>query len=546
MPSGITVQPETATSSATGVLAGYIRESAGDTLNDAEREGQRLTIRRLADRDGFDPTSITFYDDWGYSGTRRDRPAYIRLRDDIGAGRIAVVYARSVDRLGRDEQEGIDFENLSRLHGVRVVTDRDGERTIDPDTQNVLVRYIPHLIAAEESRLGRARAREGRRTRLRNIEAHRSTCVSGNGGQDRRHWDGRPPYGVHPGESLQAVLGAFEEAGSYQGAARLLNARGVRPQRGRQWESTSVRRIVVRPTDAGGLGVRPPAPRRGRRTLATHLFAGLLTCPHDGSTLTASWRNVRGGRQVGYFCRVGRQSAIRCPEHGDLVVRSLDWTWLCPHGHSLARWDVGSDHPRPWSVPERPVYDWVAAATAAVLAAERLYEEDDDAAATISGLQDRRQRVVTAFVDGNLPEPDYRARLADIDTELGRLQASQHATDTWLVGIDWSQSTAVVNARLHDVLHTVWLGADMRPVGGVWKRRPSIGSGPEWGGAFEPHPDAIPVDGGWYLPFRVPDPRPAKPWSPLVKPRIARVVADAIAAERAAEAGLVSVGDLRS
>ena len=204
------------------IVAGYLRESAGDTLNDAEREGQRLTIRRLAERDGINPESVVFYDDWGYAGSRIDRPAYVRLRGDIGEGRVTVVYARSVDRLGRNVDEGIAFEDFAQLRGARVVTDRDGERTIDPDEQNVLVRYIPHLVAAEESRLGRARAREARRTRLRNIEAHRAECTMGVTCQDRRHWDGRPPYGVRPGESLQALLDAFEEAGSYQGAARLL------------------------------------------------------------------------------------------------------------------------------------------------------------------------------------------------------------------------------------------------------------------------------------------------------------------------------------
>ena len=83
------------------IIAGYVRESSGDTLNDAEREGQRIDIRRLAERDGYAAASIVWYDDWGYSGTRRDRPAYVRLRADISEGNVEVVYVRSVDRLGR-------------------------------------------------------------------------------------------------------------------------------------------------------------------------------------------------------------------------------------------------------------------------------------------------------------------------------------------------------------------------------------------------------------------------------------------------------------
>src|SRR5687768_3268865 len=112
------------------MIVGYLRESAGDALNDEEREGQRIDIRRLAERDGHDPSTITWVDDWGRSGSRgSDRPAQARLMEDMAAGRVAVIYARAEDRLMRDMRGSLDFEDLARAHGIRIVTQREGDVT---------------------------------------------------------------------------------------------------------------------------------------------------------------------------------------------------------------------------------------------------------------------------------------------------------------------------------------------------------------------------------------------------------------------------------
>ncbi|MFN8630249.1 MAG: recombinase family protein [Chloroflexota bacterium] len=497
----------------TRFVAGYVRESSGDTLNDAEREGQRIDIRRLAARDGHNPETIVWFDDWGYSGTRRDRPAYVRLRADIGEGRVEVVYARSVDRLGRDEAEGIDFENFARIKGTRVVTDRDGERTANPDDTNVLVRYIPHLIAAEESRLGRVRARAARATRVRNIEAHVSECPWQGPGTatemcatPQRHFDGVAPYGVLAGEDIEAVFAAFADTGSYQGAARRLNAMGVPPRRGLQWESTTVMRVIARGSASGRI-VLPSRRARRHRTVATHIFARLLVCPHDGSILTATFRSVRGGRDVTYFCRQGRQAAARCRDHGELVIRRADWRWDCPAGHLLGRFDVVGDHPRPWSVPEHIVLAWAKAATANVmghtphLVHEGIVRVADTDEAAVARLKEQRRRVVGAHIRLDIGDEERDALLAALDADIEALQGAQRATATWALGIDWGMATGALNARLREVLHSVRLGPDMRPIAGVWLRQPH--HRPEGRHKWRVHPEPGRNTGGrgWLVPY---------------------------------------------
>ncbi|HJP89171.1 MAG TPA: recombinase family protein [Candidatus Limnocylindrales bacterium] len=489
----------------TGIIAGYLRESAGDPSNDGEREGQRIDIRRLAEHDGLDPARITWYDDWGRSGSgRQKRRAFNRLREDIDAGNVSVIYARSVDRLTREGlNEGMAFVAFCRIKGVRVVVQREGELTIDPDTVSVWQMAAPFLTAAEESRLGRVRARSARATRLRNRAEHIAGCNLGDDCPEALHWDGVQPYGTLPGEDVQAVLDAFLEAGSYSGATLILNARGVTPRRGNHWESTSVIRVVKRAAKARRLGVKLPTRKhRGSPTLAVHTFARLIRCPHDGSYLTATKRTDRKGPAVGYFCRLGRTSASRCPRHGVLVTRHPDLTWQCPEGHVLRRYEVVGDHPSPWSVSEHVILTWARDALGTAFFRDELKVRQPDIARDVTALREKRTRLGQVFVDEVIDEVTYRAALAGLDAELARLNGIERASVTFRLGIDWSLPARELNEGLRDLLYSIQLDDRMRPVGAVWLREPTLPH-PDDEESVVPNPAAHPVTGGWYLPARV-------------------------------------------
>jgi hypothetical protein len=55
----------------------------------------------------------------------------------------------------------------------------------------------------------------------------------------------RHGYGSLPGQSIEALIAAYREAGSYEGAARLLDERKVRTWKGGKWRGPTVRSLIV-------------------------------------------------------------------------------------------------------------------------------------------------------------------------------------------------------------------------------------------------------------------------------------------------------------
>ncbi len=55
----------------------------------------------------------------------------------------------------------------------------------------------------------------------------------------------RHGYGSLPGQSIEVLIAAYREAGSYEGAARLLDERKVRTWKGGKWRGQTVRSLIV-------------------------------------------------------------------------------------------------------------------------------------------------------------------------------------------------------------------------------------------------------------------------------------------------------------
>jgi DNA invertase Pin-like site-specific DNA recombinase len=72
----------------------YLRVSKDDQTSD----NQRIDLERVAEQRGWD---VTFYVDHAVSGKREKRPELDRLRRDAAQGKLDVVAAWSIDRLGR-------------------------------------------------------------------------------------------------------------------------------------------------------------------------------------------------------------------------------------------------------------------------------------------------------------------------------------------------------------------------------------------------------------------------------------------------------------
>jgi hypothetical protein len=314
-------------------------------------------------------------------------------------------------RLARSVRELLDLIALCDANGVPVET---SDRQVDTGTATgrmvttilAAVDQMNAEVAAEHSAAGVAIARA-------------------NGAVIGRH-----PYGSHPGEDPAAVVAAFTEAGSLNGAARLLNARGVPTKMpGGRWSSRTIKNIVNREAD----GTIPPGMRRGARAVAPHELSGLLLCPSKGCGRILTSKPRTFGRQ-----------------------------WYCPAAH------VESSHARPYAISEARIMPAIRDEAAHYRAPGTEYAADRSAQA--AKLTDDLARIKRLAKNGVLDEDEaaseasaIRAQLATLDQEAGPVAIPQ--------AISWTAPAPELNAWLRAVWPGgVKLGPDLVPVAFGWAR----------------------------------------------------------------------------
>ncbi len=104
-------------------------ENAGDSNSIVN---QKRYLQTYAEQQGY--TNLVHYTDDGYSGGNFDRPAWKRLVADIEAGKVAVLLAKDMSRIGRNYLEtGFYTEVMFREHGVHFIAIANN---IDSDDQS--------------------------------------------------------------------------------------------------------------------------------------------------------------------------------------------------------------------------------------------------------------------------------------------------------------------------------------------------------------------------------------------------------------------------
>ena len=253
---------------------------------------------------------------------------------------------------------------------------------------------------------------------------------------------GQAPYGfrIHkgraverPDEPLQAVVDAFREAGSFGGTARLLNARGIHTRHGRPW-THGVVSDVLRRSAPPDLALPLMSKRPGVAPRSTAIFAGLLRC-QCGALLTPRRDAANPTGVSGYYC----SRSYRLPDHGRMAT------------------------------PERTILEWAKGEAALLRPEADSFEATDGDIATRDRIEQRRARIIDAFVDGAVDKAERDRRLRKLDAESDTL-----ATRTYIENIpmvDWSKSPM----KLNEVLRALWthieLDANMRPISGMGCRR---------------------------------------------------------------------------
>lgn len=373
-------------------------------------EQQRDTIRKLAARDGIAPESVTIFEDLGRSGGKgkeRMRPGYQQALAAIEGGAVDVLYALSLTRIARSTPELYRVAQLAQDRGVRLVFAKEG--ILDPTAPLGKAQFGMMAVFAEFERdLAVERARD-------NVAARRS----------RGERMGRVPYGSRPGDDPEAVIAAYSEAGSLNGAALLLNGRKVRSHLGRQWQGTTVRKVLERHAP----GLIPHGIARGVKQSSPFLFYRLIRC-HCGTTMTASRDMARGGRVV-YRCHAA---------------------------------DTNPSHARPYRITEATIRPWIEAEVARLSPPENVETTGQDGKR--DALLAKRDRVVDLYADGVIDKAQRAQRLAAIDDELGKLDTVRQVLA--VPTIDWSWPAETLNPVLRALFRSVDLGPDMQPVRADW------------------------------------------------------------------------------
>ena len=116
---------------------GYLRLSRDDGEDESTSiTNQRAVISDWASKNGFVITN--WYTDDGYSGYSMDRPGFNQLKEDLNDGKVNVIIAKHLSRIGRHGPKvGLFLEQILD-DGKRVITISDGYDTFDERTHEML------------------------------------------------------------------------------------------------------------------------------------------------------------------------------------------------------------------------------------------------------------------------------------------------------------------------------------------------------------------------------------------------------------------------
>lgn len=297
----------------------YTRISQDRFQKRAGVQRQADDLRALADRLGIDAEIVEEND---RSATKGRRPEWDRIMADLRAGRLAVLMVWSQDRAARDMTEWESVIALCRRHGVRLITQTDGE--VDLDTVGGrLSSRIRAVVATAEGEIKSDRIRAANRQRA---TSGKSNAEAGYGFRRIRDLDARGNIvgwrdEIDPDHALvikQAVADVLD-GGSLTSIVRDLNSRGETTARGNAWTAASIRQILINPriagrrthhgeivgdTEAGPIVdiaewrrvvavLQDPARRTSTSTLAVHLLTGVAVCDICGGRLNASRGQLR-------------------------------------------------------------------------------------------------------------------------------------------------------------------------------------------------------------------------------------------------------------
>lgn len=395
-----------------------------------------------------DADAIEITTDWGRSGGDEHLGRRLHWQETlelIKAGRVRVLYGFDLQRLTRGMTGYMALVTLCRDHGTSVRLAHGGEMNYET-AEDALRWNVIAAVGAYERDKARDRSKGLVRMRI-----------------ERGDKIGPRFYGDGPDDNLAAVIAAVEEAGSANGAARLLNRRGI-PTRNRDrlvlsgpedeegtvvpilWSSTPVREIIrrVRPD------LLPPASHHGwgqgvpGKSRVPLKFYRLVTC-HCGRIMTGSReRRIRARDGLVYsYLRYTCADLRHVPDHGPGNVAES----------TIERWTREEA-----ALLELPPEAGLVAISERNQDRERALTEERDMLGALV-----RERLMT-LEDAVVRRDAIEAELRDIDLAGAAVKVP---------AIDWDWPPAAISEYLRGLWVTIHVDAKCRPVAAEWRV-------PEW------------------------------------------------------------------
>jgi DNA invertase Pin-like site-specific DNA recombinase len=321
---------------------------------------QESDCRELVEKHGLEVAGLYADNDLSASSGKR-RPEYLRMLEDIAAGRVDAVVAWHTDRLHRSPTELENYITACEPRGVPTYTVKAGPLDLSTPSGRMVARQLGAVARYEV---------EHQVERQQRAKLQAATAGKYGGGQR--------PYGyeadgitLRPAEArvVAQVTDAILLGASLRAQAAALNARGLTTSTGKPWRSTELRRLLTRPRNAGlrehrrqivGKAEWPalvdeerwravcsmlsdPGRRTSWATNRSWMLSGLARCGVCGETLRGTVMHNTRGAVPSYACRAGK-CVVRNSRELDQFVSDLVIERLSrPDAAGLLHVDNGPD-----------------------------------------------------------------------------------------------------------------------------------------------------------------------------------------------------------
>lgn len=215
----------------------------------SDREGAGLGVqaqeqdcREQADNLGWTVVAVyTDNDTSAYSG--KPRPGYRSMLAAIEQGQVNAVLAWHTDRLHRSVIELEEYASVCDANNVATHTVKAGHIDLSTPSGRLVARQLGAVARYEVEHM----VERQKRAKIRSAQS--GTWLGG-----RRPF-GYEPDGVTVNElearAIRSAAAAVLAGASLRGIAKEWNAQGIATATGRQWDMTGVRRVLLRPRNAG-------------------------------------------------------------------------------------------------------------------------------------------------------------------------------------------------------------------------------------------------------------------------------------------------------